>query len=127
MSQSVMGSMGASGPVEEPERLIGLDVVRGVALLGIFLVNIQFFSGPMGWLISGRPGPMPPGDEAAQTFIEIFCAYKFISTFSLLFGAGLAMQLLRARARGGDFYACAVRRMGALMLIGAIHGAGIWY
>ncbi|MHC4991247.1 MAG: hypothetical protein ACYTGC_09725, partial [Planctomycetota bacterium] len=91
-------------PVGERERIYALDVLRGMAILGIFFVNMQFFAMPlMDAIAIGRPVAGPPSEEAAWAFVKIFCEYKFISMFSLLFGMGLVVQMTRAEAAGRSF------------------------
>ncbi len=116
------------GPVPEPERIASLDLLRGFALLGIFMVNIQFFSMPFGEMFSPavyRGGPA--ADLVAWGITKTLFEYKFISLFSLLFGAGMAMQMTRARQRGRPFVPVYLRRMLVLFLIGLAHGFFLWY
>jgi len=116
------------GPVSEPERIASLDLLRGVALLGIFMVNMQFFSMPFGEMFSPavyRGGPV--ADLVAWGFTKTLFEYKFISLFSLLFGAGMVMQMTRARQRGRPFVPVYLRRMLVLFLIGLAHGFFLWY
>ena len=91
-------------PVAPTERLRGVDIARGVALLGILFVNARFFFGPFGFVMEPSAAIDGSAREAADTaawfFVETFCTYKFISLFSLLFGFGLAMQAAPAPATG---------------------------
>src|SRR5687767_11441729 len=82
-------------PVAASHRIHALDTVRGFALLGILLVNIQIFSDAFGTYIRTRPegGPL---DAAAFYFVKIFCEGKFYPLFSMLFGIGLTLQSQRA-------------------------------
>jgi uncharacterized protein len=115
-------------PVPERERIAALDVLRGVAILGIFCVNIQFFSRPFGDIFGPIGGDAAAaGEVAAWTFIKVFCEYKFISLFSLLFGMGMAVQLVRARQAGGGFVPMYLRRLFVLAIFGLVHALGFWY
>ena len=116
------------GPVKERERIVALDVLRGFALLGIFMVNMQFFAMPFGELISPDfYDGASIGDVLAWGFVKAFFEYKFISLFSLLFGAGLIIQMTRAEARGRRFVPLYLRRLLVLAVIGLVHGFGLWY
>lgn len=111
-----------------PQRIQAIDVVRGVALLGIFLVNMQSFSMPFMRFVHDPDLPTAPfSEQAAKFFISAFCEYKFVSTFSLLFGAGLAIQFLRAAGSGRSFGALALRRLVALAGFGLLHALFLWY
>jgi len=108
-------------PTAPEARLVTVDILRGVALLGIFTVNMLFFSGPYGYF----------GVTAAQNGLErwleggvrIFAQGAFYSLFSFLFGLGLALQLRRGRAALPRFR----RRLLILLGIGLVHAVLIWY
>lgn len=105
-----------------------MDVARGFALLGIFLVNIASFSGPFGDLISSRP---PPGtgavDRGAAWIVDVLCQGKFYGLFSLLFGIGFALQRERLLRAGRGFVALYLRRLFFLGALGACHAILLWY
>ena len=118
----------SAGPVPENQRLGTLDLLRGFALFGIFMVNMQFFAMFFGEFI--RPavyGGGPVIDVVAWGFVKAFFEYKFISLFSLLFGAGMVVQMSRAKAKGRPFIPTYLRRMAVLAVIGLIHGYLLWY
>ena len=116
------------GPIREGERLITLDVLRGVAMLGILFVNIQLFSLPfaVGFGMVGM-GDAPLADELSWAFVKIFFEYKFISLFSLLFGAGMVVQMTRAEAKGRPFVGLYLRRLAVLAAFGLVHALLLWY
>jgi uncharacterized protein len=115
--------------VAEPERLGAIDLARGLAILGIFLVNMQFFAQPFGEMMS-TPGP-PEGsstlDRIAYYFVMIFCAGKFYPLFSMLFGIGFMIQLDRATRAGRRFVPAYMRRLAVLCILGLAHGLLLWY
>lgn len=115
-------------PVQESERIEALDVLRGFALLGIFMVNIQFFSLP---LMEGvghlTLGDASPGEVWGWAFIRTFCELKFVSLFSLLFGMGLVVQMTRAQAKGRTFTMYYLRRTVILAIFGLAHALLLWY
>jgi uncharacterized protein len=114
------------GPVSLSERILFIDVLRGMALFGILAANMRAFVAPLdaygdiGLLFHGR------ADVIAQAFIDLFFQGKFISIFSFLFGLGFAIQLSRAETRGVRFLSFYPRRLLALALFGIIHGILIW-
>jgi len=114
------------GPISVSERIVFIDVLRGMALFGILAANMRAFFAPLdcydniGVLFHGR------ADVLAQLFIDGFIQGKFISIFSFLFGMGFAIQMSRAQARGVRFLGFYPRRLLALALFGLIHGMLIW-
>jgi uncharacterized protein len=113
-------------PVSLSERILFIDVLRGLALFGILAANMRAFFAPLD--IYGNIGALYPGraDVLAQAFIDVFIQGKFISIFSFLFGLGFAIQMSRAEARGVRFLGFYPRRLLALALLGLIHGLLIW-
>lgn len=110
----------------QTERLPALDAVRGFALLGILLMNIEAFNGPL-WLSGAGVEPGQSGwDRWLDTFIYVVVQGSFFPLFSLLFGIGFALMGQRLRARGQPFVAIHLRRMGCLALIGLLHGLLVW-
>ena len=115
-------------PVQESERIAALDVLRGFALLGIFMVNIQFFGLPFMEAVGHLTlSDATRGEVWGWAFIRTFCELKFISMFSLLFGMGLVVQLTRAQAAGRPFVGYYLRRTLLLALFGLIHALMLWY
>jgi uncharacterized protein len=114
------------GPVSLSERILFIDVLRGMALFGILAANMRAFFAPLD--VYGNIGALFHGraDVAAQFFIDALIQGKFISIFSFLFGMGFAMQMSRAEARGVRFLGFYPRRLLALALFGLIHGLLIW-
>src|SRR5271168_2613961 len=114
------------GPVSLSERILFIDVLRGMALFGILAANMRAFFGPLdiygdiGLLFHSR------ADVWAQGLVDMFFQGKFISIFSFLFGLGFAIQLSRAETRGVRFLSFYPRRLLALALFGLIHGILIW-
>ena len=116
------------GPVREGERIVTLDVLRGFALFGIFMVNMQFFALPFSDIFAPRAFDGGPASERlAWGLVKLLFEYKFISLFSLLFGVGLVVQMTRAEARGHSFVPVFLRRLAVLALIGLVHGILLWY
>lgn len=118
----------ASSPTPPSERLRTVDVLRGVAVLGILFVNMLWFSGPeLYWGLLGER-PWSGGlDRAADAFIRFAADGKFITMFSFLFGLGMAIQVQRAEAREAHFPSLYRRRLAGLLLIGLAHGLLLWH
>lgn len=110
------------------KRLETLDGLRGLAVMGILLMNIAAFALPeaayFNPLAYGRAGPAALTLWAAQ-FVLI--DGKMRALFSLLFGASLLLVLENARARDDDAERAHFRRMQWLLLFGLIHFYLIWH
>lgn len=113
-------------PVAVNERIATLDVIRGVALFGIFLMNIEWFNRPIADLDAGLPGNVTGIDYWAGWFVHVFIRSKFWTMFSLLFGMGFAVMLSRAQQAGRPFLAPYVRRTLALAMFGFLHFVLVW-
>lgn len=109
-------------PVQANEREIFMDVLRGFAVLGIFIANLgsgftwysesNHFTGPM---------LLPELDHKVQYLHQMLIEGKFYSIFSLLFGWGIALQIKRGIAKGVDAVPTVKRRLVFMLLLGAIH------
>ena len=88
------------GPVASGDRLTVMDMLRGVALLGVFAMNIEWFSRSMQEMGSGIPAGAAGLDHAVAWAVHVLVAGKFWTMFSLLFGMGFAVMLERANAAG---------------------------
>ena len=109
------------------DRIISLDVLRGFALLGILIMNIQVFSMPMVSYLN----PMAYGDfTGANQWVwitsHIVADQKFLSIFSLLFGVGVYIFAERAEAKQGGSAWLHYRRTFWLLCFGLLHGHLLW-
>lgn len=99
-------------PVQPSERIVSLDILRGLALFGMLIVHFADHAAEG----AGLAG-------SALEAVQLLVSGRAYATFALLFGAGFALQLARARSRGAPFTATYLRRLGVLALFGAIaHG-----
>ena len=115
------------GPITSNERFVSIDVLRGVAVLGILVMNIYAFAMPL--VAYSNPlalGGTEPHNIGTWFFTHILFDQKFLSIFAMLFGAGLVVMSTRADSRGAQFGRIYYRRQFWLLLIGAIHGYFIW-
>ena len=90
-------------PISASERIVTIDIVRGFALLGIFIMNVpwfntSFFAEAVGVASSGRIG----GTVTAETVRDVLFSGKFNSMFSMLFAVGFTIQLERLEARAPE-------------------------
>ncbi len=109
-------------------RIISLDVLRGVAVLGILIMNIQSFS----MIGAAYINPTAYGDltginKWVWIFSDLFANAKFMSIFSILFGAGIILFTDRALEKGRKTSAFHYRRMLWLLVFGMLHAYLIWY
>jgi len=116
----------ALAPIAPSERIDALDVIRGFALLGIFLMNVEWFNRPIADLGAGMPADAQGVDWLAGWLIHVFVRGKFWTLFSLLFGMGFAVMLARAESAGRDFVVPYLRRIVALAIFGACHFIFLW-
>ena len=126
MSQHSLTDAPMLRPIASNERIQALDVVRGFALIGIFLMNIEFFNRPIAELGAGLPTSLQGADWWAGYLIYVLVQGKFWTMFSLLFGMGFAVMLTRAERAGRSFLVPYVRRIAALAVFGAMHHIFLW-
>jgi uncharacterized protein len=114
-------------PVAVTERAAILDILRGFALLGVFIDNSFGFTGYSFFTHDMRQSLSTAIPDAVLALSELtFVHGKFYSLFSLLFGIGFSVILLRSQARGVNAIALFYRRLFVLMLIGAFHIRFMW-
>ncbi|EMR2275579.1 TPA: DUF418 domain-containing protein YeiB [Klebsiella pneumoniae] len=102
------------------ERNVTLDFVRGVAILGILLLNISAFGLPKAaYLNPAWSGSASLSDAWTWALLDLLAQVKFLTLFSLLFGAGLQLLLPRGKR-------WIQSRLTLLALLGFIHGLFFW-
>ncbi len=114
-------------PVRSSERYVILDVLRGLALLGIALANFPEFS-LYSFLSVEAADVMPTAgiDRIVRYLQYIFIDGKFYTIFSLLFGIGFSIIITNAARKGANGFRIFYRRMLGLMLIGFLHLMFLW-
>ena len=114
-------------PTSTPERIYTLDVIRGFALLGIFIMNMPWFNTSF---YAGLDGVrLWPGwwDQWTETAVDVLFSGKFNSMFSMLFAVGFTIQLERLEARDpAHARTIYLRRIFWLFVFGAIHMCVFW-
>jgi uncharacterized protein len=104
-------------------RATEVDTIRGLALLGICVVNVPFMAQPIGRLLD-RPGGI---DLIFQVFVEWLFQGKFFVLFSFLFGWGLAIQLAASERAGVSGSVRFLRRLLGLAVIGVAHAVFVFF
>ena len=114
--------------MEHSKRIVSLDILRGVAVLGILVMNIQSFSMPSAAYINPTAfGDLTGLNKWIWILSHLLASLKFKSIFSMLFGAGVLIFTENAMARGKNCAALHYRRMAGLMVFGLMHGYLLWY
>ncbi len=115
----------AIGPLTSSERIQVLDVLRGIAVGGILVGNMQWFSG-YGMMPQQLLTATPLADQVTHFLVHVLVEGKFYSIFSFLFGFGFAMQMARAGERGDTRGTLFKRRLAWLLVIGLMHAYLLW-
>ncbi len=126
---SVAAASSHLSPVLAPDRIVALDVLRGIALLGVVIANVWLWFSGLAFRFPGYRQELQRFslDSAVFIAIGVLVSGKAMSTFSFLFGHGFAIQMLRAEARGRSVAAVYARRLTVLLLIGVAHMLLLWY
>lgn len=112
------------GPVSGTDRITSLDVLRGVALLGILLMNIAGFG--LVFMAYGDP-TVQGGAEGANLFFwkmnNLFFEGTMRALFSMLFGVGMVLMTSRMIKKGGGIEVADIyyRRTIWLLIFGVVH------
>ncbi|MDG1332049.1 MAG: DUF418 domain-containing protein [Crocinitomicaceae bacterium] len=113
-------------PTPSTDRILHLDIFRGFAILGIFMVNILVMNTSFlyrdNWLIDHASWI----NESAYWFLEMFFFSKFFPIFSFLFGIGVALQIRSLRNKMSSSTLFLIRRFTALLIFGLAHILFIW-
>ncbi len=115
-------------PVSESNRIESIDVLRGFALLGILVININSFGMPWATVDAN---PVSYGDMSGCNILvwfisTLFFKIKMMNIFAMLFGAGLVLMTSRMDQGGASSWKIYYRRSLILLFFGAIHSYLIW-
>jgi uncharacterized protein len=112
-----------SPAVSTSERILTLDVLRGIAVMGIFSVNVISFAMPeAAYLNPAAYGGASGVNLATWAANFVLIDNKMRCLFSVLFGASLLLVVERAQSPASVHY----RRMGWLLLFGLAHYYLVW-
>lgn len=101
-------------------RIVTLDFIRGIAVLGILLLNITAFALPKAAYLNPAWQGIPAASEIwVWATLDLLAQAKFLALFALLFGAGLQLLELRGKRwlQG---------RLSWLVIFGLLHGLLFW-
>lgn len=111
-----------TGPTPTSERITSLDAIRGVAVLGILMMNaVSYARDDAVYSNIGASSPQTALDWAVGAVGEVLFDQKFMGLFSMLFGAGIVLFADRVAARGGRPVAVSLWRNTLLLAIGLLH------
>ena len=113
-------------PVAPEARLDSIDILRGMALFGVLVVNLiaEFRVSVFQQFLPANE-PTFSGDRVVETFVSMALEMKAFALFSFLFGVGLAVQFERL-LKGGRAYYWLSRRLIVLLVFGLLHLLFLW-
>lgn len=118
---------GPLGPTTRGKRIDSIDTLRGIAVMGIFLMNIPTFAlTEAAFFNPSVAGGFEGLDYVTWLVSHVLFELKMMAMFSMLFGAGVALMAERV-AESGRGAGVHYRRMGWLLLIGMAHAYLIWF
>jgi uncharacterized protein len=111
-----------------PPRILPLDIVRGVAVMGILAMNIVAFGMPF----QAYMNPAAFGTEGSADWVSWLVSFilidgKMRGLFSFLFGASMLLVIESAEAAGRSSAAIHFRRMAWLFVFGLLHLYLVWF
>ncbi|HEX8624485.1 MAG TPA: DUF418 domain-containing protein [Allosphingosinicella sp.] len=113
---------------EPPPRIATLDIVRGVAVMGILAMNIVGFALPFqAYMNPVALGPISDSDYLSWAVSFILVDGKMRGLFSFLFGASMMLVIEQAKAKGEPEERIHYRRMFWLLAFGLVHLYLIWF
>ena len=111
-----------------PARITALDVIRGVAVMGILVANLPAFALPEAAYFSPAAwGGSSGANQWVWLATYVLVEGKMRGLFTLLFGASMLLVTDRAAAAGDDPASVHYRRMAVLLLIGCLHLYLFWW
>ena len=113
-------------PVKPAERIALLDILRGLAIFGILMVNMQMFYQPATSVIAGYAGSETLADKISTVLIKFLFEGKFYILFSLLFGYGFWMFINKKTEDGSSILPVFRRRVAILLMFGILHVVFLW-
>ncbi|MGX2958907.1 DUF418 domain-containing protein [Peribacillus sp. JNUCC 23] len=112
--------------IDGSQRVQSIDSLRGLAILGIFLVNMPDFHSPFSHINPlewWRDNP----DRIFYILVDLFAQASFYPMFAFLFGFGAVILAKRAQDRNQSFPLVFSRRLVVLLVIGCVHAFFIWH
>ncbi len=127
-STAALAAGSVRGSATQAERIVPLDALRGFALLGILVMNIQSFA----MIGSAYFNPTAYGDLTGANYAVWYLSHlladqKMMTIFSLLFGAGIVLMSGRTEIATRRSAGLHYRRMGVLFVFGLLHAYLLWF
>ncbi len=114
-------------PASSNERLWSIDIIRGLALFGVLIVNIlSGFRVPLLEHIRNHFAGLEGVDRLVELLVAGVLEFKSFTIFSFLFGVGIAIQFERATSRRIEAQRFLLRRLGWLFVLGTAHLFLVW-
>ncbi len=113
-------------PIEQKERAIIVDTLRGFALVGVLIANFTSFTYQQvpADILNSISSPL---DVTLMHINTVFFEWKFMTLFSILFGYGFGLLLTSVEKKNINPNSFFLRRMFWLFLIGLIHTSFWWF
>ena len=109
------------------ERIEAIDILRGVALLGILIMNISSFAMPSMAYYSPVVYDINPLNHIIYSVTHILADQKFMAIFSMLFGASTILLTISLKKRNKNSFLLFYSRNFWLLIFGWIHSSYLWY
>ncbi len=113
-------------PTSGSNRIQTLDVLRGLAIFGILMVNMPLMNAPLVTILSDVKVWTDLPNQLAMGFIKLFFEGKFYVLFSLLFGYGFWLFLNKTMPEGKSVVPLYRRRVFFLLIFGIAHIVLLW-
>lgn len=112
--------------LQENKRIASIDILRGLAILGIFLVNMPAFHSPLLYIDGARRWP-GGWDGILYKLSDVMAQASFYPLFAFLFGFGAIILAIRSEENGISFPVLFTKRLSFLLVLGCIHAFFIWH
>ena len=113
-------------PLKPSERIVMIDVLRGLAIFGILMVNMPLMYGPVTQMMLGAKPDASLHQVISESFIKFFFEGKFYVLFSMLFGFGFWIFMNKTVENGSSVVPVYRRRLFFLLLFGLAHVVLLW-
>ncbi|AGK52686.1 DUF418 domain-containing protein [Bacillus sp. 1NLA3E] len=111
---------------EQRDRIVAIDIIRGISIFGIFLVNMMSFHSPLLY-VDPHTRWHQGLEKYTYRFIDVFAEGSFYPLFALLFGYSFVLFREKVVGQGMNFTVLALRRLFFLLVVGIIHAFFIWH
>src|SRR5262245_38522709 len=116
----ILSSMNDPLPVQQSERIVVVDMIRGFALTGVLIANFTSYTDQQltSDILDSISSPL---DKTLRDINTIFFEWKFFTLFSILFGYGFGLIMSSLEKKNINVNYFFIRRMFWLFVIGVIH------